>query len=76
MDPLNKEVIERHVIGLCIEIALILVLFILFAKRNNNRAISNAPRGPMHIMNGHGPPRLAIENGRCNKDAVSSTGES
>lgn len=73
MDPLNKEVIERHVIGLCIEIALILVLFILFAKRNNNRAISNAPRGPMHIMNGHGPPRLAIENGRCNKDAVSST---
>ncbi|CAH3159735.1 unnamed protein product, partial [Porites evermanni] len=25
MDPLNKEVMERHVIGLCIEIVLILL---------------------------------------------------
>ena len=31
MDPLNKEVMERHVIGLYIEIVLILLLFILLS---------------------------------------------
>ncbi|KAL9987720.1 hypothetical protein ACROYT_G002070 [Oculina patagonica] len=64
MDPLNKEVMERHVIGLCIEVVLIVMLFIVFAKRNNNRNVPDTPREPVHIMNGKGPPRLAITDGR------------
>ncbi|KAJ7389002.1 hypothetical protein OS493_034391 [Desmophyllum pertusum] len=63
MDPLNKEVMERHVIGLCIEIVLILMLFVVFAKRNNNPNIPDTPREAVHVMNGKGPPRLAIEDG-------------
>ena len=74
MDPLNKEVMERHVIGLCIEIVLILMLFVVFAKRNNNHNIPDTPRGSGHHMNGKGPPRLAIEDGH--KDNVfKPTGE-
>lgn len=63
MDPLNKEVMERHVIGLCIEIVLILMLFVVFAKRNNGHNIPDPPRESGHHMNGKGPPRLAIEDG-------------
>lgn len=75
MDPLNKEVMERHVIGLCIEIVLILMLFVVFAKRNKNHNIPDTPRGSGHFMNGKGPPRLAIEDGH-NKDSVfQSTGK-
>ena len=70
MDPLNKEVMERHVIGLCIEIVLILMLFVVFAKRNNNHNVPDTRREPVHIMNGKGPPRLAIEDGRRNKDST------
>ena len=65
MDPLNKEVMERHVIGLCIEIVLILLLFILFTKRNNNQVTSNS----------NGPPRLAIEDSKRSKATVLSEGE-
>ncbi|KAM7435877.1 hypothetical protein ABFA07_014262 [Porites harrisoni] len=72
MDPLNKEVIERHVIGLCIEIVLILLLFVLFAKRNNNQVTSNSPGRSVHLMNGHGPPRLAIEDSKRSKSTVLS----
>ncbi|CAH3166821.1 unnamed protein product [Porites lobata] len=72
MDPLNKEVMERHVIGLCIEIVLILLLFILFAKRNNNQVTSNSPGRSAHLMNGHGPPRLAIEDSKRSKATVLS----
>ena len=68
MDPLNKEVMERHVIGLCIEIVLILMLFLVFAKRNNSHNVPDTPRGSGHHMNGKGPPRLAIEDGH--KDNV------
>ena len=68
MDPLNKEVMERHVIGLCIEIVLILMLFVVFAKRKNNHNIPDSPRGSGHCLNGKGPPRLAIEDGH--KDNV------
>lgn len=74
-DPLNKEVMERHVIGLCIEIVLILLLFILFAKRNNNQDTSNSSGRSVHLMNGHGPPRLAIEDGKRSKSTVLSGGE-
>ena len=70
MGSLNKEVMERHVIGLCIEIVLILVLFIVFARRRNNQEISDAPRRSAPFMNGHGPPRLAIEDGNHNKDTT------
>ncbi|XP_073242213.1 uncharacterized protein [Porites lutea] len=72
MDPLNKEVMERHVIGLCIEIVLILLLFLLFAKRNNNQMTSNSPGRSVHLMNGHGPPRLAIEDSKRSKSTVLS----
>ena len=75
MDPLNKEVMERHVIGLCIEIVLILLLFLLFAKRNNNQMTSNSPGRSVHLMNGHGPPRLAIEDSKRSKSTVLSEGE-
>lgn len=68
MDPLNKEVMERHVIGLCIEIVLILMLFIVFTKRNNNHNVPGTPRGSGHCMNGNGPPKLAIED--VHKDDV------
>ena len=68
MDPLNKEVMERHVIGLCIEIVLILMLFVVFAKRNNSHNIPDTPGGSVHHVNGKGPPRLAIEDGH--KDNV------
>ena len=75
MDPLNKVVMERHVIGLCIEIVLILLLFILFAKRNNNQETPNSPGRSVHLMNGHGPPRLAIEDSKRSKATVLSEGE-
>ena len=75
MDPLNKEVMERHVIGLCIEIALILMLFVLFAKRNNNNNIPEIPRESGHFMNGKGPPRLAIEDGRNKTSTIHTTGK-
>ena len=75
IDPLNKEVRERHVIGLCIEIVLILLLFILFAKRNNNQVTSNSPGRSAHLMNGHGPPRLAIEDSKRSKATVLSEGK-
>ena len=75
MDPLNKAVMERHVIGLCIEIVLILLLFILFAKRNNNQVTSNSPGRSVHFMNGHCLPRLAIKDSKRSKATVLSEGE-
>ena len=75
MDPLNKEVMERHVIGLCIEVVLILLLFILFAKKNNNQVTFNSPGRSVHFMNGHGPPRLAIEDSKRSKATVLTEGE-
>ena len=74
-DSLNKEVIERHVVGLCIEIVLILVLFMVFARRRNNQEIHVPPRRSVHLLNGHGPPRLAIEDGSTNKETnITSAG--
>lgn len=76
MDPLNKEVMERHIIGLCIEIVLILVLFLMFARRRNNQEIPDSPRRAGAFMNGHGPPRLAIEDGRhYHDDMMDPAGE-
>lgn len=75
MDPLNKEVMERHVIGLFIEIALILLLFFVFTKRNNNNNNNNIPealRESEHFLNGKGPPRLAIEDDH-NKTSIIHT---
>ena len=74
MDPLNKEVMERHVIGLCIEVVLIMMLFVVFARRNNNQNIPDTPREPVHFMNGKGPPRLAIEDGRKKDSNFQPTG--
>ena len=78
MDPLNKEVMERHVIGLCIEIALILFLFLVFTKRNNNNNNNNIPeaRGESgHFVNGNGPPRFAIEDDHNKTSTIHTTGK-
>lgn len=65
---LNKEVVERHVIGLCIEIILILVLFVVFARRRNTQERLDTLQRPGHFMNGHGPPKMAIEDSKHYKD--------
>lgn len=66
MDFFNKEVMERYVIGLCIEIVLILMLFVVFVKRNNSYNVFDIFSGLGYYMNGKGFLRLVIEDGYKN----------
>ena len=68
MGRLNKEVVERHVIGLCIELIAILLLFVVFVRRRNTQERSSTLQRSGYYMNGHGPPTLAIEDSNRNKN--------
>lgn len=68
MGRLNKEVVERHVIGLCIELIAILLLFVVFVRRRNTQERSSTLQRSGYYMNGHGPPTLAIEDSNHNKN--------
>lgn len=68
MGRLNKEVVERHVIGLCIELIAILLLFAVFVRRRNTQERSSTLQRSGYYMNGHGPLTLAIEDSNHNKN--------
>ena len=58
MHLLNQEVMERHIVGLFLEIVLIIVVLAILRRRDRVRLASLAQSARENmLMNGHGPPR-------------------
>ena len=58
MHRLNQEVMERHIVGLFLEIVLIIVVLAVLRRRDRARiaSLAHTVRGNAAI-NGYGPPR-------------------
>lgn len=71
MHRLNQEVMERHIVGLFLEIVLIIVVLAILRRRDRARIASLAQTVRANtIINGHGPPRLTANVSKYGRTAA------